>query len=725
MKRRLVLSIVIAAVAVFALAAAVSAWIGARRAHSPWTYAFPVGPSAMKAWLPLGGTWEMLNGAIHNGSNDRGAKLVSGSTRWSDYAVRGDLHFDSDHGDMGLVIRSNDEEEGVDAYRGYYAGLRVNDGALVIGKADYGWLEAAPVIMPGGVNHSTWFHLTLMSVGCRIAAQAENLNTHQSAWVVLQEHPCIQSGRIALRSLSTGGTWRNLSVASADETAMAGMLSHVSAVSQLEYPKGEAEYSRLRAKLSAAHAVPPAAVSVETQHITHIIDLVDLPPDEQKQATIRGVVTLSASDLYLQDATAGILVRKKSSYKLNVGDFVEVTGLAHADLYRTTMAARTVQLLWDGAPVPPISITSSQAVSGAYDARFVEIESLVTANRLDPDGGRVLTLSDGVQSFDAIVPRGSSQRADMPARGSYVRVRGICTRGSEAQSDAKPFAIVLRSSDDLHVLAGPPWWNLWHIGLLFVAALALVFTLQFVVLHLQRWKNETITRERERLAHEIHDSMAQSFAGVGYQIQGIRKTLLAGTELNRGRLSDQLTLAYQLVRRSHEEASRTIAMLSPAYPALREDLPATLAEAARRIAGDDIAIQLESEGEKYPLPLVVANGFYHIGREAIVNAVNHAHPSRIVITLSFLKDQVALTIADNGCGFDFSPAKAGFGILSMQKRARDFGGTLKITSSDQAGTKVQTCAMIRNGGRLRDGLRWLSASILGSLLPRSGARKEN
>ncbi len=108
-----------------------------------------------------------------------------------------------------------------------------------------------------------------------------------------------------------------------------------------------------------------------------------------------------------------------------------------------------------------------------------------------------------------------------------------------------------------------------------------------------------------------------------------------------------------------------------------------------------------------------------------MNAVNHAHPSRIVITLSFLKDQVALTIADNGCGFDFSPAKAGFGILSMQKRARDFGGTLKITSSDQAGTKVQTCAMIRNGGRLRDGLRWLSASILGSLLPRSGARKEN
>lgn len=69
-----------------------------------------------------------------------------------------------------------------------------------------------------------------------------------------------------------------------------------------------------------------------------------------------------------------------------------------------------------------------------------------------------------------------------------------------------------------------------------------------------------IAVERNRLAHEIHDTMAHSFAGVGYQIQGIRSGILRGEHSNSSFIADQLSATYQLIRRCHVEASQTIAM---------------------------------------------------------------------------------------------------------------------------------------------------------------------
>lgn len=117
---------------------------------------FAISAETLKEWRSYGGSWEVLNGTIHNNSAERGPMLITGQSKWTDYTLVADLQFDGNHGDMGVIIRSNDEEEGVDAYRGYYAGLRTTDGMLVIGRADYGWMEARPVQMPGGVHSGTW-----------------------------------------------------------------------------------------------------------------------------------------------------------------------------------------------------------------------------------------------------------------------------------------------------------------------------------------------------------------------------------------------------------------------------------------------------------------------------------------------------------------------------------------------------------------------------------------
>jgi hypothetical protein len=119
-------------------------------------------------WTPLGGTWEVNNGSVYNRSDERGAKLVAGSPAWTDYALDADLKLIGHEGDLGVIVRLGDEERGVDSYRGYYLGLRSADSALVLGRADHGWMERQPVPMLGGVQVGTWYRLHVVAFGCYI-----------------------------------------------------------------------------------------------------------------------------------------------------------------------------------------------------------------------------------------------------------------------------------------------------------------------------------------------------------------------------------------------------------------------------------------------------------------------------------------------------------------------------------------------------------------------------
>jgi signal transduction histidine kinase len=228
--------------------------------------------------------------------------------------------------------------------------------------------------------------------------------------------------------------------------------------------------------------------------------------------------------------------------------------------------------------------------------------------------------------------------------------------------------------------------------MLFVGALALALLTQLAYFRIQNWKAETITRERERLAHDIHDTMAQGFAGVGYQIQGIRKSILRAKRLDARLIADQLSVAYQLVRSCHEEARRTIAMLGSASPRIQHNLLGALAETAQKTAGDKIKTTAELHGNPTPLNLRLADALLHIGQEAIANALGHGDPTSLKIRLSYQDGCVELTVEDDGSGFEYSPESRGFGILGMQKRARDIGSRLELLSTPGTGTQVRVQA---------------------------------
>ena len=126
-------------------------------------------------WKAFGGTWEVLNGSMRNDSDERGAKLLTGSPEWQNYSIDADVMLLGLGGDAGLIVRSSDEEEGVDAYTGYYAGLRTADNTLVLGRAGHGWMEVTKPITLGQnkVLTSRWYHLRLLAYGCRLIAAAD------------------------------------------------------------------------------------------------------------------------------------------------------------------------------------------------------------------------------------------------------------------------------------------------------------------------------------------------------------------------------------------------------------------------------------------------------------------------------------------------------------------------------------------------------------------------
>jgi signal transduction histidine kinase len=644
----------------------------------------------MNGWKAFGGAWGIVDGGIHNNSDDRGAKLLTGSTDWTNYTLQADIHFDSDNGDMGVIVRSSEEEEGVDAYEGYYAGLRIMDGTLVIGRADYGWMEARPVSMPGGISDSDWYRLTVTSYKCQIAAEAQNLTTLQKAWIVLEEHPCVNSGRIGLRSVATGGTWRNISVTPAGPQDYLRIRQNVDAISQPEFPKREADYNRIFPTLASAtpdSELPGNLIEPFVQQ-THIGDLLSLPRNAEKEVVTRGVVTLTSPDLYIQDSTGGILVAHSATPILNVGDVVEVHGRIQPGFDGASIKSDTIRLLWFSTPEPSVAITPSQAASGIYDARFVEIEGRLIRSEVSKSGNQIFYITDGVQTFQAInmYRTGESHREFEP--NSFMRIRGICTLSQAYTQGLTPFVVLLPSSDDIQLLADPPWWTPMHMNFLFAGVLSLILLIQLLHFRIQRWKSDALTRERERVAHEIHDTMAQGFAGIGYQIQGIRKTVMNSPRLDVPHISDQLGLAYQAVRSCHQEASRTIAMLSTASPSIQENLLGTFSESAHRIAGDQVKITAHVDGNAVPLRLRIANALMQIGQEAITNAVSHSAPTELTISLRYQDDCVELIVKDDGQGFDSTQVQAGLGILSMQKRARDIGGILRISSTVGTGTEV-------------------------------------
>ncbi|WP_435973323.1 sensor histidine kinase [Streptomyces sp. Qhu_M48] len=199
--------------------------------------------------------------------------------------------------------------------------------------------------------------------------------------------------------------------------------------------------------------------------------------------------------------------------------------------------------------------------------------------------------------------------------------------------------------------------------------------------------------ERERLAREIHDTLAQGLSSIQLLLRAAERTLPPGSpavgHIERARQAAQDNLA---------EARRFVRALSP--PDLEHG---SLAAALERLCepgagsgpyspGGGPRVRFSVSGTPVELPTPYEVALLRIAQSALANTVRHAAASRAEITLSFMDASVTLDVVDDGAGFEPGSVRpssdGGFGLPAMRSRAESLGGTFTVESAPGQGTAV-------------------------------------
>ena len=198
-------------------------------------------------------------------------------------------------------------------------------------------------------------------------------------------------------------------------------------------------------------------------------------------------------------------------------------------------------------------------------------------------------------------------------------------------------------------------------------------------------RRKAILEERNRLARDIHDNLAQGFAAILMQLQAAQRE--SGGTLPRS-VATSVETAVELARTHLSEARRSVGALRPNVGA-GEDITAALkrlAELGQRTANTPIDLVVD---ELPRLGDAVEREIIGIAQEALTTAVRHSRAKRITIRASTIQSVgLRLSVADDGRGIMRDQPRSGFGMTSMQERADKIGATLTIVTAPRNGTEV-------------------------------------
>ncbi len=196
--------------------------------------------------------------------------------------------------------------------------------------------------------------------------------------------------------------------------------------------------------------------------------------------------------------------------------------------------------------------------------------------------------------------------------------------------------------------------------------------------HAQEASELAAVHERNRIAREIHDTIAQHLVGAALQLESAQANL----ELERaGKAEEAIGRALELVRSSLDDARRSVLDLRAAPLEGR-----TLTEAVAELAVDGVHVTTTGVGT---LSARVELAVYRIAREAVNNARAHAGGAQVHVALVRQEGELLLTVLDEGVGFDAAAVASGrFGLIGMRERANLVGARLRIESTVGTGTRV-------------------------------------
>ncbi|MGX0119647.1 sensor histidine kinase [Corynebacterium otitidis] len=194
-----------------------------------------------------------------------------------------------------------------------------------------------------------------------------------------------------------------------------------------------------------------------------------------------------------------------------------------------------------------------------------------------------------------------------------------------------------------------------------------------------------VAAERERIAHEIHDTVAQGLSSIQMLLYAADRDLQA-TGLDEAAAEPVARRMAQARRTAAENLAEARAMIAALQPAAltRTSLESALRRVAESFAeSGGVGIDVDVDGDARQLPMTVEAAILRIAQGALGNVVKHADASACRVTLGFAPDELRLDVVDNGKGFDPEDVAARVGHVGLdaiRRRAADVGGELSIES---------------------------------------------
>lgn len=443
-----------------------------------------------------------------------------------------------------------------------------------------------------------------------------------------------------------------------------------------------ASFSLAAAQVNSSHR-PGGAISPQLVSIRSILNSV--AETEPKPVLLRGAVINFGDTLTIQDQTGGIEVFPQIPIRLALGDEVEVHGeYVRRDGLRVVQHAK-VDRLWAGSPPLPLAMTPDLAAEGEYSCYLVQVEGVLRRQEQLRDGASLLVLEGSHQFFSAQLAAGAAFRmlATKLENTSRLRLTGVlAVRENQYGMQSGSFTLLIRSPDDVQVVKEAPWWTPVHMAWLALALPFFAVVVYVVRTRGMRLRFTAVLAERGRIARDIHDTLAQGFAGIAFQLEGAQQEV----DRDHALAKKHLSIALSMVRYSRAEAHRSIAALR----AFSQDQPLyeALCEMGRLAnCGTQMRIQVSTTGTPFPIPGVIADQLYRIAQESMSNALQHANASLIEVRLDYLRQELGLSVCDDGCGFVLDavhgPETGHFGLVGIRERTVKLRGSFKISSTSR------------------------------------------
>jgi two-component system, NarL family, sensor histidine kinase LiaS len=195
---------------------------------------------------------------------------------------------------------------------------------------------------------------------------------------------------------------------------------------------------------------------------------------------------------------------------------------------------------------------------------------------------------------------------------------------------------------------------------------------------------EIISQERNRLARELHDSVSQQLFAASMMMSAINETKAPSED----REAKQLKMVEEMIHQSQLEMRALLLHLRPVAlkgKCLQEGIEELLIELKQKVT-----MNIKWKVEPFPLDKGVEDHLFRILQESVSNTLRHSKAEQLEVLLIKRDDKVIMRVVDDGLGFNVEETKAGsYGLQNMHERAGEIGGTLKIVSVENKGTRLE------------------------------------